>query len=300
MLMTLSTPPAPPHVEDFVRALFESAREDEVPDTSRRRVARALGIAPGVPLGGALEPELVASTGRSGAPAGVSTAAIAAGQGKLALLGKAALVGLAAGTVALGVAFFDGSSPVAVGTTAPPAVANPAPTPALESTQVVPELGVPSQPTGLAANALDDARAARKVVPLSPRGASKRAKPIAATATDSASAVDAVSADSSRLLAEVRRLDAARNALATGNATQALSELERYEREFPDGTLALDAALLEVRALDRTGQGAAAHRRARQLMSRPGAERHHAELEAIVNPLASGSKARRRDIDEAR
>ena len=296
--MTFSTPPAPPHVEDFARALFESAREDEVPDTSRLRVARALGIAPGVPLGGALEPERAANAEHSGVPKGASGAAIAAGQGKLALLGKAALVALAAGTVALGVDFFDGSSPVAVGTTAPPVVANPAPTPALESTHVVPELGVPSQPTGLAANALDDARAAPKVVPLSPRGASKRAKPMAAT--DGASAVDAVSADSSRLLAEVRRLDAARDALAAGNAAQALTELERYEREFSNGTLVLDAALLEVRALDRTGQRAAAHRRARQLMSRPGAERHHAELEAIVNPLASGSKARRRDIDEAR
>ena len=107
-------------------------------------------------------------------------------------------------------------------------------------------------------------------------------------------------AASSRLLAEVRQLDATRNALALGRSDDALRELRRYAEEFPRGTLALDAALLEVRALQRSGRRAMAQRRAHQLLSQPGAERHRAELEAMINPLASGYKTRRRDIEEAR
>jgi hypothetical protein len=316
--MTFSELPAVPRADDFERLLFASARQDEVPGTSRQRVALALGIAPGMTLGGALEPSRLGSTARSGAPEplqvantegsgtpeGASAAVKGARQSQLGLLGKSALVGLGGGAIALGVAIFGRLAPVTVATTAPLAIESAPLPPVRESTPAVLESPRAEPPLDATARAASLAASTR--APKSAAAAPKRvAKPIAATSARASSAADAtgatdVASGGSRLLAEVRRLDAARNALAAGHASQALAELQRYEREFPAGTLVQDAALLEVRALDRSGQRAAAHHRARELLSRAGAKRHRAELEAIINPLASGSKERRLDIEEAR
>jgi hypothetical protein len=316
--MTFSELPALPRADDFERLLFASARQDEVPGSSRQRVALALGIDPQMTLGGALEPSRLGGTARSGAPEplqlantegsgtpeGASVAVTGTRQSQLGLLGKSALVGLAGGAIAVGVAVFGRSAPVTVATTTPLAVESSPFAPMRESTPAM--LESPRAEPARDATARAVRLAASTQRPKSATAAPKRvAKPIAAASARASSAADATGATDvasgvSRLLAEVRRLDAARNALAAGHASQALAELQRYEREFPAGTLAQDAALLEVRALDRSGQRAAAHHRARELLSRAGAERHRAELEAIINPLASGSKARRLDIEEAR
>ena len=296
--MTIATPPAAPRIEDFERLLFESARGDQAPEASRRRVANALGIAPGAPLGSALDPQPRSTTAPSEGAAETPDGAAPATPAQLTLFGKAALVGLGGVAIALGFGLFSRSEPVSVA--AVPAVAEAA---ALAETPAIVASAAPVSAPSRVPDVASSGRAEPAPAPPARRAGSKRA-PNAAPSRATQPRLVATAADDaagSRLLAEVQRLDAARDALAAADAKRAMRELARYEREFPEGTLALDAALLEVRALDRSGQRAAAHHRARQLLAQPGAERHRSELEAIVNPLASGgSMSRRRDIGEAR
>ncbi len=52
---------------------------------------------------------------------------------------------------------------------------------------------------------------------------------------------------------EIAWLDAARRALSESNAPVALSILERYDRDFPNGALAPEAAVLRVEAMVKAG-----------------------------------------------
>ena len=70
------------------------------------------------------------------------------------------------------------------------------------------------------------------------------------------------------LRAELARLDAARSRLAAGQAEQALALLDAYERASPRGSLRLEAEVLRIDALSRSGRLALARQRARQFLSR--------------------------------
>jgi hypothetical protein len=85
-----------------------------------------------------------------------------------------------------------------------------------------------------------------------PNAAHSDAKPVAPTA----------------LADELSALDAARSALAAGNATAALGDLDAYARNFPHGRLNLEAEVLRIDALAKNGQSAAAQKRAQAFMKR--------------------------------
>jgi len=70
------------------------------------------------------------------------------------------------------------------------------------------------------------------------------------------------------LAAELSALDAARSALASGNPSGALSGLDSYARNFPHGRLSLEAEVLRIDALAKSGQTAAAKKRAEAFMKR--------------------------------
>jgi hypothetical protein len=76
------------------------------------------------------------------------------------------------------------------------------------------------------------------------------------------------STGSALLTAELKALDAARSALAGGNAVRALRLLDDYARRYPRGRLGLEAEVLRIDALARSGQGAAAQTRARAFLKR--------------------------------
>jgi hypothetical protein len=63
---------------------------------------------------------------------------------------------------------------------------------------------------------------------------------------------------SSSLAAEVAALDAASKALAGGDAAGALRRLDAYQKDHPNGALALEAQVLRIEALARTGDKARA------------------------------------------
>jgi hypothetical protein len=70
------------------------------------------------------------------------------------------------------------------------------------------------------------------------------------------------------LSAELGALDAARSKLASGDATGALTALDAYARNFPHGKLGLEAEVVRIDALAKSGQTAAARKRAEAFMKR--------------------------------
>jgi hypothetical protein len=73
---------------------------------------------------------------------------------------------------------------------------------------------------------------------------------------------------SSTLGQEISSLDAARSMLARGNTQEALFLLDGYARGFPRGKLAIEAELLRIDALARSGDEVETRRRARMFLAR--------------------------------
>ena len=91
---------------------------------------------------------------------------------------------------------------------------------------------------------------------------SAKATPVARVAKPEASS----KADS--VAVELGVIDGVRAALARGDASGALSRLDGYAKAYPRGRLALEAEVLRIDALARSGQGAAASKRAEAFLRR--------------------------------
>ncbi|XYH94091.1 hypothetical protein ACMHYB_40520 [Sorangium sp. So ce1128] len=76
------------------------------------------------------------------------------------------------------------------------------------------------------------------------------------------------SAEKAALQAELDTLDAARASLSSGNAQGALSLLDAYTREHPRGRLRLEAEVLRIDALAKSGRTDAAAQRAEAFLRR--------------------------------
>jgi hypothetical protein len=70
------------------------------------------------------------------------------------------------------------------------------------------------------------------------------------------------------LSAELGSLDAARAKLGAGDASGALAQLDDYSRSYPRGCLVLEAEVLRIDALAKSGQKAAAKKRAEAFLRR--------------------------------
>lgn len=69
------------------------------------------------------------------------------------------------------------------------------------------------------------------------------------------------------LSAELARLDRARKKLAAGQPTAALEALDAYSRDFPRGSLRLEASVLRIEALAKAGRTAEAKERAKRFLA---------------------------------
>lgn len=67
---------------------------------------------------------------------------------------------------------------------------------------------------------------------------------------------------------QLRLIDAARSAVAQGNATAASAALDSYRTRFPRGPFGQEAAVLQIETLDLQGNHAAAAARARSFLTR--------------------------------
>jgi hypothetical protein len=79
---------------------------------------------------------------------------------------------------------------------------------------------------------------------------------------------DAKAASSRDLAAELGALDAARAELSAGNANGALAKLDDYSRSYPHGHLVLEAEVLRIDALAKSGQTSTAKKRAEAFLRR--------------------------------
>lgn len=79
---------------------------------------------------------------------------------------------------------------------------------------------------------------------------------------------DAKSTSARDLAAEVAALDAARAELADGNSSGALAKLDDYSHAYPHGHLVLEAEVMRIDALAKSGQTDAAKKRAEAFLRR--------------------------------
>jgi hypothetical protein len=120
----------------------------------------------------------------------------------------------------------------------------------------------PREATSPVEPASEQVEATEVVEPASPAAAvlSKRSVVAAPAARPSAS--------SEKLHSELLQLDAARARLSGGQPDQALALLDAYERSTPRGALRLEAEVVRIDALSRSGRLAQAEVRARAFLKR--------------------------------
>jgi hypothetical protein len=80
----------------------------------------------------------------------------------------------------------------------------------------------------------------------------------------------------------MRRLDAARSALASGEPRSALSAILSYERAFPNGALQPEATVLKVRALLAAGDRAGAEALGRRVIEHTPRSEHAGAVRAAL------------------
>jgi hypothetical protein len=239
-------------LDDLVRA----ARADRPGSKAMQRAVVALG------LGAATVAAAATATGSAAAAATAAVAGKSAGVGLSALsIVKAAAVGVAVGAVVLGTAASTGM--LSRGPEAPTEAA-------AVSAGVAPE-GHAHRPKSGTAEANrneaieqdhDEPAQANPALPAAgarPNAGSNR--PAVASPVDGlqspAGQARAPSGEAT-LADEVRMLEAAKSEISAGRPGVAVEILDRYRRSFPNGRLALEADVLRIESLFRTGRASTA------------------------------------------
>jgi hypothetical protein len=202
--------------------LLRSAMDDSLDEDVRKRIALAIGLGP------------ISAETAPGAP-GAKPARVGVWRG--GLFGKL-VVGLAilGGVVGLSMlAVHSGQPRTSI------------PVHALPTTTSLADPGAIPQPADTAALSTAPSQSPDPPVPTASSAASSTL----------ARAHAAPSATGRSLAEEVASLDRARTALAAGGPAAALSELNRHEKEFPRGALAVEAMVLRIEALSRSNRAAA-------------------------------------------
>ncbi len=224
------------------RALLDAGVSYSSSPEVHTKTLAALGLA-----GSAAQPAGAAGAALTGQP--VLGSSVAAKLGWTKLLATFAMVGAVAGLPA-GYFVWEASQERPEPPAAPVAPPAERPTPGLHATPAAEETASvsPAPPSGVEA---------------------EPSKPPARTArAPERSPAEQPAANAAALSAELLALDAARKALAAGNATQALTLLEGYDRAHPDGRLGIEAEVLRIDALAKSGQEGAARRRAERFLRR--------------------------------
>ena len=190
----------------------------------------------------------LAALGIVGAAATTSTAA--ASIGKAGVVKWLAVTALVVGAAVPAVHYLLKRAPsVAVPSTAPPA-------PASRSTIPIPD------------NASTSAQAPQPALAPPVNSTSPANSPVTAAAPPAMASTAKPVASAQGLSAELAALDSARSALAGGDPGGALVDLDAYARNFPHAKLGLEAEVLRIDALAKSGQTAAAQKRAQAFIKR--------------------------------
>jgi len=250
-----------PHPE--ARELLRAGIAEAPPPSAVRAAALALGVGAGVSV-----------TSAAGA-ATANAAAVAAPSLTLAV-GKWVALGTIAGLTLAGGANVV-SSHFASARPAPPLVqTNPQP-----SLPTVPGVAEPASRRVTSLQPTDEAKAATPAAPsatpaLVPAPVAARARVVQDLPSSG------LLPDGRDLGREVAQIDAARQAVAAGDARAALSHLDRYAALDRTATLDREAQLLRIDALLLVGDQAAALELARAYLARHPADPHSTRLRALV------------------
>jgi hypothetical protein len=178
-------------------------------------------------------------------------------------LSKAALSKVALAVLALGVAvpayrYFNRTNGAPVASVARPSAVGTASVLPLPSAAIEPAAAAPAAP--VEATPVEAARVEATRV--------EAAEPPASTPARSSSNARAESKPASDppLTAELAALDAARSSLSHSDPSAALSALDGYARNFPRGRLKIEAEVLRIGALSKSGQTEAARKRAQTFL----------------------------------
>lgn len=278
--------------DQFERELIRSAHDDRPSQRALERMLLGLGVdLPQLP----------------------SAAAGSATSGKLggSVLAKWLFSGLAIGLSAIGGAEVVGraldqrggqaaetAKPVVAALPSPaasvPGIASSSPPEGeLSTAQNSPSAFVPGARLRLAAGPLLGAAGAPNPLASSPSASPPSASPPIASAASSGRpgvgsfVPEAEPALPATLAAEMRLLEAARRALASGAPRSALAALASYERAFQNGALGPEASLLKVRALLAAGDRAGAEALGRQVIAREPHSEHAGAVRAALGPRSN-------------
>jgi hypothetical protein len=251
--------------EEVLDSLVRAARADRPGSHSVQRAVVALG------LGGATMHWSVAAGAAAHTASGAAATATAAGKSagvgiSILSIAKAAMLGVAAGGIALGTAASTGMlSPqpeapsAAVSSAAPVRDRGRADEPARKSGDLAANEreAIGENENGQAA-ANENSAVAMPVARQAGAGANRPAAPATAGDPESTAAEAQQPGSEATLADEVRMLEAARSEISARRARAALDILERYGRQFPDGRLALEADVLRIESLFRSGKASTA------------------------------------------
>jgi hypothetical protein len=280
--------PGHDEVELVEKQLFQSLKGDEPSVKARHVAAAALG------LGSAALTGATAAEGAAVASAAVKASPL--------LLVKWVGIGTVVGVASIGAVHYamprsPAMAPKAVATIAaaaspqaPSTIARPDPVAAPpETTQpedppaIAQQLHAPRPTSDIATNAASAAHAARASSPGSTAPGDRAAQ---ARATDDALANPPAAptpvTTPSMLAAEVAMLDQARGAVAAKSGERALDVLNRYARQFPSGTLNLEATVLRIEALYLTGSTAAATALGRDFLAAHSTSTHASHVRSLL------------------
>ncbi len=282
---------------EFERELLAAGTSYRVSAETRAKTLHALGLA-SVTAGAAAG--LSAAEALSSSASSTAASSTATWWSKLGLggLGKSTVVSLATvgalvGGPAAYLALTDDGGPQGTELSSPTArTGTPSKPSTVESPQGQPSLGEPSQgqpslgqpslgqpsqgpssgedrslPTELPAREAPAVERSATLAPSSANGApaarAAEASPAPASARNSQPKAESRTDQSAAALrAELQAVDSARATLASGNPQGALALLDAYDRGYPRGLLKLEAEVVRIDALARSGQTDAARRRA--------------------------------------
>jgi hypothetical protein len=247
-------------VDDFERALLDAANADV---GSRAAQARCIAAATGVLVAAH------AATASAAAPLTVQAA-------KWLIVGAALGLGVSGAAVAI----FP-SSPASSG---PHVLAAPRARPVSKTVVSRPrERAHPESDRPEVSPATDVRREPPATIAATPTPGSEPRPTTVASSNLGLPALEASAIDRGTLLEkEVLLLDSARRALVQGNPLLARAELDRHDRDFPNGVLAPEALLVRVQTLLALGQRSSAQALAQRFLATHPTGPHARRLEEIL------------------
>ena len=251
------------------RALLDSATHDAPPSGSRDRLLTGLGLGVGVATAAATATASAATAAGAKVAAGAATTTAAAGTATATVATTATSIGIVKW---IGIGFAGGLLTVgtanSIGGDAPETIDDPAPAVAEATSKRAVEPELPPAPVrGPGETAVRDEPESE---PPTARFDDVPAPPVDETETGGG------------LAAEIASLDRARAALAAGRSKDALTELEKHDKQFGKGTLTDEASVLRIESLFAKGDRAGAASLARQFLAANARSPHASRVRSLL------------------